>query len=636
MKKKRPAALNELIARPQWVAYSRNKVPLSPHGGAAKSTDPSTWGTFEDAVVRQRADDLPGVGYVFSDDDGYVGIDLDDAFSSDGVLEPWAEKIVGNLASYTEISPSGRGLHIICRGDNVPGSRRAIGGGKVEVYSHARYFTVSGQHLHGTPERIEAGGESLSRLVGWMRGSDAPASVDVPKVTYESHDPHKWVADALDYIGEYDDYHTWIRVGMALTELGDEGFNLWCRWSSRSSKYEGVRACRKKWESFDGDGIGLGTVVWLAEKWGWEMPAEYRGGPKLDEEWVRDVQEMLQGDRPAPPAIQFYDLATAYEDDTPFAEDLIGPGVLGDGDMMLVAGPPKAMKSMLLLDMMRTLAMGKSWFDFVPARPLRVAMIQFEVKAEKMRERVQLANLTTGELDQLRGHFCYTDRISIVIDEHVAQALTEGISATLSGAPDVIVFDPLANIFDGDNENDNAQMARFLRNVRQLRNHINPSAAFVLVHHAGKSSRSERTEEPFNAIRGAGALRGSYDAGVYVEREKSTIKVWRELRNGPALPTLELAFVDGVFVDAGHTLHEEIFDALTAAGRMGNVYSLSGFCREYHGQFGVAKGTLQHACYDMLDSGELVLWQGGPQLHPQSKGWLVVPGMLVGDEVANA
>ena len=43
---------NELKAVPQWVcAVSNDKIPKNPHtGGNAKANDPSTWGTYEEAV----------------------------------------------------------------------------------------------------------------------------------------------------------------------------------------------------------------------------------------------------------------------------------------------------------------------------------------------------------------------------------------------------------------------------------------------------------------------------------------------------------------------------------------------------------------------------------------------------------
>jgi putative DNA primase/helicase len=87
----------DLRARPQWVCWKleerggkTTKVPYSPNGQHAKSSDPATWTTFEEACKASR--DYAGVGYVFSPDDPFVGIDLDDCLDTDGTVRPWASK----------------------------------------------------------------------------------------------------------------------------------------------------------------------------------------------------------------------------------------------------------------------------------------------------------------------------------------------------------------------------------------------------------------------------------------------------------------------------------------------------------------------------------------------------------------
>lgn len=55
------------------------------------------------------------VGFVFTRDDPFVGIDLDHCRDPEtGKIKPWALEIVAKLNSYSEVSPSGTGLHIHC------------------------------------------------------------------------------------------------------------------------------------------------------------------------------------------------------------------------------------------------------------------------------------------------------------------------------------------------------------------------------------------------------------------------------------------------------------------------------------------------------------------------------------------
>ena len=148
----------ELRVLPQWVCWRREqragkptKVPVDPHTGEfASSTDPATWSGLDDAVGAAKRLGCDGVGFVFSEGDPYAGIDLDDCIDEEGDdLGCVARQIVDDFTTYTEISPSGRGLHCILRG-TVPAVARkqaVLDGQKVEVYSAGRYFCMTGDSI---------------------------------------------------------------------------------------------------------------------------------------------------------------------------------------------------------------------------------------------------------------------------------------------------------------------------------------------------------------------------------------------------------------------------------------------------------------------------------------------------------
>jgi hypothetical protein len=140
---------NELKELDQWVTWNGdNKIPLTPSTLAyANTTDPSTWESFETALKRGR------VGFVFTLTDPYVGIDLDECRNSmTGQIEDWALAEIEWFKSYSEVSPSGEGVHIFVRG-KLPfstGKKR----GRCEIYEHSRYFTVTGNWLKISPREI--------------------------------------------------------------------------------------------------------------------------------------------------------------------------------------------------------------------------------------------------------------------------------------------------------------------------------------------------------------------------------------------------------------------------------------------------------------------------------------------------
>jgi putative DNA primase/helicase len=156
-----PEALRE---RNQWILWSTEtrdgdptKAPKQPGGAYASSTDSDTWMPFSDARDAYASSEFDGIGFVFDEEGPFVGVDLDGCVKN-GDLTGGAWDVVKRLDSYTERSPSGTGLHIICRGflpDLGNRSSEVKGLKELELYDQARYFTFTGRHLDGTPEKAK-------------------------------------------------------------------------------------------------------------------------------------------------------------------------------------------------------------------------------------------------------------------------------------------------------------------------------------------------------------------------------------------------------------------------------------------------------------------------------------------------
>jgi len=124
-------------------------------------------------------------------------------------------------------------------------------------------------------------------------------------------------------------------------------------------------------------------------------------------------------------------------------------------------------------------------------------------------------------------------------------------------APEVLCIDPIRNLFDGgpegNAENDNAAMLFFLQErVEKLRDELDPAMGIVLCHHTRKARKKDLEEDPFQALSGAGALRGFYTSGMLLHRpdeERTERRVYLELRNGPAIPAKLVDKIDGRWVE---------------------------------------------------------------------------------------
>jgi putative DNA primase/helicase len=203
-----PIAMQEL---PQWVFWRYtwkeqeqvwDKPPLQSHtGNLADSSKPKTWSGFDAALNAYHFEGAHanGIGSMFDKKNHFVGGDLDDCRDPEtGIIQPWAQAIVDEISTYTEISTSGEGLHFIAQGE-LPGRglnvRYTVDGQlrHVELYDRGRYFATTGHHLPGTPLTIEPRQEMVTRLYHYLRDQQAGG-----KKTFETSHQSNGASPALD------------------------------------------------------------------------------------------------------------------------------------------------------------------------------------------------------------------------------------------------------------------------------------------------------------------------------------------------------------------------------------------------------------------------------------------------------
>jgi primase-polymerase (primpol)-like protein len=195
----------EMRERDHWVGWREElrdgkptKPPINPHTGSyASCSDTTTWGTFAQAEQAKERFGLSGIGFMLTRETGIVGIDLDDCRDSEtGALEAFADRIVKDFNTYTEVSPSGCGLRLFTFGTLPQGARRK---GTIEMYDSGRYRTVTGTRLESLSKDLESRQDAIGSLHDWI-------SKDADLVEQAKRDDPQfsllWAGDTIQYNGD--------------------------------------------------------------------------------------------------------------------------------------------------------------------------------------------------------------------------------------------------------------------------------------------------------------------------------------------------------------------------------------------------------------------------------------------------
>jgi hypothetical protein len=242
----------ELKSLKQWTNWSAiwddakekfSKPPMKANGRNGSSTDEQSWTTLEEALAALGRDavymdnggkrhhvTLDGVGFAGLERTPYTGTDLDHCINPEtGEINPAARKIVDDFDSYTEITPSRNGLRIWIEAEkHSTWTANKAGPVEIEVYTQGRFFTVTGQHLEGTPRTIEARQEALNDFMVEY----APAKRGGPK----SYGPRR-KSPFINFSGHVFDLDGWLDkfgavvLGPAKDRSSESAYYIVCPWS---------------------------------------------------------------------------------------------------------------------------------------------------------------------------------------------------------------------------------------------------------------------------------------------------------------------------------------------------------------------------------------------------------------------
>jgi hypothetical protein len=503
------AATNDIRDLRQWLVWRLEerhgrltKIPYSPATGQRASiTTPESGASYQEAVRACKEHGYDGIGFVFSRDDPFCGVDLDGCLDpKTGELEGWARQIVEELDSYTEISPSGTGVHILMRATLPEGRNRK---GRFEAYDRGRYFTVSGKHLAGTPQTIENRQEELQDVVRRVfeqpSANDRTEPVAVPEQLENGLSDDDVIRKALAasngekfsrlWAGSTDDYGSSSEADLALCGMlafwtgGDPTrIDILFR---QSGLY------RKKWERTDYRNRTIAEAL--------RGTTEYYRAPKTVK--LADGQERRMEElRPE----EIGRLLSGVE---PEKVTWLWPSWLALGKLALMDGDPGLGKSAMTLDLAARVSVGKVFPDGAECEPAGVVLLSAEDGlADTIRPRLDAAGADTSKILSLAtvpdkdGH----DRL-LSIPEDLA-LIEKGIGRV--GAR-LVVVDPLMAFLSNDtNSHRDQDVRRALAPLASLAERT--GASVLVVRHLNKAAANNPLYRGGGSIGIIGAARMAF------------------------------------------------------------------------------------------------------------------------------
>lgn len=524
-----PRALREHTDR--WCTWKATRLPKKnkwtkvPCFGAApfngiSTRQPEHWRSFDecraDATAAQFS--LAGVGYLMTGVHGVVGIDLDNCVEGGAVAE-WASGILDQVGSYAEFSPSGRGVRIFCLGF-FPQDFSSIAEG-IEVYAghSARFLTVTGHHIAGTPGDLTEASEDVLQDLFKRYGTKRVEHTD---------DPAPDILDelALPDIGRF----SLPRRSRDLLDGGEAGEDrsATLNYTARCLFAEGLD--RQEVYSILATNRHTLAIALDHRRQDYDRALEYLWVEHCVKPAAKALATAAEFDAlieaaPEPvrqadgPMFEPVDGAAAPAPATKrkrFEPAMLQPfallpkahwrvrDVLPKHGLAVLFGQSGAGKSFAALDMLMHVAMGLPWRGRRVER-CRVAYVAAEGARGFMARVAAIVEHLKLDWDEVRQWFFVIPDAPNMREKKDALAMAEAILKI--GQVRISVFDTLAQVTPGSNENSGEDMGQVLGHL----GHISrlTSGLSMAIHHAGKDLDK--------GARGWSGLKAAADAELMVQ-----------------------------------------------------------------------------------------------------------------------
>ncbi len=518
---------DELKAMPRWSPWraqwseKRGKWDKIP-GNGRSTAKPETWLSFDAAQAELQANPagfFTGLGFVVTALPEFTFIDIDNCIDEAGAFSARAVEIIAAVGSYTEISPSGRGLRIVARGASPEDwTNHDLG---VEVYAGhaARFLTITGDACgDGVAIRDITADTQADLRSRYGKSSAAKLTVipggmpAMPAVLAELALPD------IDTLGLPADTEAFLLVGV------DEG--------------DGSAALHLAGTRLYSLGLDDQTVLSvLANSYAMDVAMRHRGDNEhraLQYLWTEhcvkargkatthaEINAMFDDLGPPPGGAQILDTGGAGEGAATKAERFrietapefavrrkstwLCKGIVPHATLGVIYGASGSGKTFVAFDMIATMTLGRDWRGHRTPRPIAPLWIAAE-GVEDMRKRLTGACQHMGVvLEDLNMRF--VGEAPNFLEEIDVKALLAQIRKQGAGF-DLIVIDTLSQVMPGGNENSGEDMGRVLGYCKVITRAT--GAMVVLVHHSGKDESK--------GARGWSGLRAASDFEIEVIR----------------------------------------------------------------------------------------------------------------------
>lgn len=519
-----------LRQRDQWVGWKMifkderpTKIPVNVHTGyAASSSDPRTWASFDAALAYFRDHpELAGLGFVFSKDDPFAGVDLDDCLSDAGEFI-WGEEVVRGLSTYTEVSPSGRGVKLFVEATKPDGAKCRKDGfgplmiGKVEVYDRGRFFAVTGQRMAAFPSTIEDRQRDLNGMCDWLwpKQASQPEPKRDENCSGNSGDAVYQAClskmRAMKVSDHNDGSHRLFAACCRCIE-----FNLDDQSAIRCIRqYAGEVPFPKQWSDDE-------IMKRLRDA---ESHCD-RGTATAD---TAETKSSTKQPYVEPKYLPVDKLVASY----PEMRQPIIDGLLRQGETMNVIAPPKLGKSWLVTDLAVAIATGRRWLDVYDTHQGNVLLLDNELHAETSASRIPRVTSARGLRVQDIGQSLCIDNLRGRLPD--LKALASYFLELPKNHFKIIILDAFYRFLPKDtDENSNANITDLYNLIDGYSAQLNCS--FILVHHASKGNQSSKSVTDVGA--GAGSQARASDTHMVLRhhQEPGCVVVDAAVRSWPPI-----------------------------------------------------------------------------------------------------